>query len=131
MRDISVDQVCFIVIKTREYQAKVEPVAENIDHDDAERDILEDFSGDPTFDELAEALRDLNTDQRAELVVLAWIGRNDFTKDDWDEAIDGAQEVIGERFVRYMTGLPLLANCLEAGLDAFGESCESFEAGRS
>jgi len=60
MRDISVDQACFIVVKTREYQAKVGPVDENID--DAECDVLEGFAGDPTFGELTEAVRDLNTD---------------------------------------------------------------------
>ena len=87
-------------------------------------------AGDPTFDELSEALRDLNTDQRAELVALTWIGRSDFTKADWAEAIDGAQEVIGERFVRYMTGIPLLTDYLEAGLEEFGESCGAFETGR-
>jgi hypothetical protein len=130
MRDISVDQVCFIVVKTREYQTKVEPVGENIDGDDAERDILEDFAGDPTFDELTQALRDLNADQRAELIALTWVGRGDFTKKDWAEALDGAQEIIGERFVRYMTGIPLLADYLGAGLEEFDESCEAFETGR-
>ena len=130
MNEISVDQVCFIVVKTREYQTKVEPVGENIDGDAAERDVLEDFAGDPTFDELTEALSDLNADQRAELIALTWIGRGDFTKADWAEAIDGAQEVIGERFVRYMTGIPLLADYLEAGLEEFDESCEAFETGR-
>lgn len=130
MRDISVDQVCFIVVKTREYQTKVEPVGENIDSDDAERDVLEDFAGDPTFDELAQALRDLNADQRTELIGLTWVGRGDFTKKDWAEALEGAQEIIGERFVRYMTGIPLLADYLEAGLEEFDESCEAFETGR-
>ena len=131
MLNISLDQVCYIVAKTREFQAKVEPVGENIDGDDAERDMLEDFAGDPTADELVEVLTDLNDDQRAELIALAWIGRSDFTKADWAEAIDGAQEVIGERFVRYMTGMPLLADYLEAGLDEFDLSCEGFEKSRS
>ncbi len=130
MRDIGVDQVCFIVAKTREYQTKVEPVGENIDADAAERDVLEDFAGDPTFDEQTEALRDLNADQRAELVALTWIGRSDFTKVDWAEAIEGAQEVVGKRFVRYMTGIPLLADYLEAGFEESDESCEAFETGR-
>ena len=44
--------------------------------------------------------------------------------------IEGAQQVIGERFVCCMTGIPLLADYLEAGLEEFDESCEAFESGR-
>src|SRR3546814_7520382 len=66
MQNISVDTVCYIIIKAREYDVKTAPVirdpASN-PSDDGEVEVLQDDPGDPTTAELSAALRRLNRDE--------------------------------------------------------------------
>lgn len=133
MPTISPEKVCFIVVKTREYQAKVEP--EEMDEgsnpaDDGVRAILEDYADDATFEELIGALEALNEDELNELMALAWLGRGDFETAEWNEAVAQAAERERDEVVRRLTSIPLLADFLEAGLAQFGQSCDEFELGR-
>jgi hypothetical protein len=131
--NISLDKVCYIIVKAREFDVKVEP--EDPDSgsnpaDDGERDILEDLADDPTLAELTEAIDDLNEDEIVDLVALAWLGRGDFTIGDWAEAQALAQERHRRKSAPYLTGMPGLGDYLEEGLAAFGLSCEDEEEGR-
>src|ERR1043166_580341 len=87
--NISPEKVCFIIIKAREFDVKVEPVepdpASN-PADDGQSEILEDYPDDPTQTELRDAIDDLNDDETTDLVALAWIGRGDFDRSDLEEA---------------------------------------------
>ncbi len=99
---ISIDpeQVCFIIVKAKELDAKVEPDDPDSGSnaaDDREIDILEDFADDPTLQELTEAIEALNADQHAELLAMLWLGRGDWQVEDWDEALTEA--------ARYRLGL--------------------------
>ena len=77
--------------------------------------------GDPTREELAGAIRDLNEDERAELIALAWLGRGTYDLDEWDEAVATARSEHGKRAAEYLLGLPLLGDYLEDGLALFDE----------
>jgi hypothetical protein len=127
------ETVCYLIVKAREFGVKVEP--ENLDSgsnpsDDHEVDVLEDFADDPTLEELSSALDSLNDDESLDLVVLAWIGRGDYTVEDWQEAREQATEIpMGDR-PRYLIGTPLLGDFLEEGLSALGYSCEDVEIER-
>jgi len=74
--NISVEKVCYIIVKAREYDAKVEPLepdpASN-PSDDGDREILEDYAGDPTLQELQVAISDLNDDEVVDLIAMAWV----------------------------------------------------------
>lgn len=130
---ISPERVCYIIIKAREFDAKVDPVESDPGSnpaDEGEREILEDFADDPTLAELRAAIDDLNDDQVVDLIALAWLGRGDFTKDDWLEARALARERHRRRSANYLIGMPGLGDYLEEGLAALGYSCEDYEAGR-
>ncbi|MGE0116927.1 MAG: DUF3775 domain-containing protein [Dongiaceae bacterium] len=127
------ETVCYLIVKAREFGVKVEPddpdSASN-PSDDREIDILEDFADDPTFEELSSALASLNEDESLDLVALAWIGRGDYTVDDWQEAREQAEEIpLGDR-PRYLLGTPLLGDFLEVGLSELGYSCDDVEIER-
>ena len=92
--------------------------------------ILEDFADDPTYQELRSALESLNEDERAELLALTFVGRGDFTKDEWSEAMAEARDVMDAHVVDYLIGIPLLGDYVEEGFAAFGHSCEDVELGR-
>jgi hypothetical protein len=72
----------------------------------------------------ASQLRDfidaMNTDEQAHLVALAWIGRGAFEVEDYDEAVATARAEATTPTADYLTGMPHLAENLEAGLEAMG-----------
>ena len=127
------DKVCYLVIKAREFDAKVEPHEQDPGSnpaDDRGVGILEDYADDPTFQELTGALESLNEDEMVEVMALTWLGRGDYDKNEWGEALAHARRVRDENVVRYLTGIPQLGDYLEEGLSRFGHSCESVEMGR-
>jgi len=130
MPEINPAKVCFVIEKAREFlseDAGVEPDASNPTDDD-ERVVLTDAGG-AYRRELVEFVRDLDVDEAAALVALAWIGRGDFEADDWKSAVLAASERSEGPTWKYLLGMPLLPDYLEEALDAFGRSCEDAESG--
>jgi hypothetical protein len=130
---IDPEQVCFIIIKAKELDAKVEPDdpgSGSNPADDRQIDILEDFADDPTLQELTGAIEALNDDQRAELLAMVWIGRGDVDASDWKRALREAGETVSRSFVGYLVGTPMLGDLLEEGYSQLGYSCEDQEIDR-
>lgn len=133
MVTISPEKVCYIVIKAREFDEKVDPGDDDPGSnpgDDLSVEILEDRPGDPTLEELMGAIDVLNEDEGLELIALAWIGRGDFEPEEWDEAIEAAREVPEKRIANYLTQMPLLGDYLEEGLARFDLNCTEYEINR-
>ncbi|HEV7491179.1 MAG TPA: DUF3775 domain-containing protein, partial [Rhodanobacteraceae bacterium] len=117
-------KIAFIVEKAREFDAKEggsDPDSGSNPTDDGSADILEDQGGDATRQELFDAIRELNADQRIELIALAWIGRGTYDLDDWQEALETARSEHGKRPAYYLMEMPLLGDYLEEGLSEFGD----------
>ncbi len=130
MLTINPDKVCFVIAKAREIDVKVAPEELSDDSDDMER-ILEDYADDATFQELKAFLDVLSDDELRELLALTWMGRGDYTVEDWQTAMKEISDVREKHTVDYLLGTPLLADFLEEGLSQFGRSCADFEPGRS
>lgn len=82
--------------------------------------LIEEKSEDLTTEEFRELIQDLNVDEAAELIALAWIGRGDFEASEWADAVAQARERVNRRTASYLLGMPLLADLLEEGLEALG-----------
>jgi Protein of unknown function (DUF3775) len=131
MPEINPAKVCFIIEMAREYQSGdvgVEPDASN-PTDDEERVMLTDAADRPTRRELVEYIKDLDVDESAALVALAWIGRGDFEAKEWRAAVAEANARAEGPTWKYLLGMALLPDYLEDALSAFGRSCEGYEAG--
>ena len=89
--------------------------------------MLEDRRDDPTFAELMGTLEALNEDEISDLVAMTWIGRGDFTRDDWEDAKDQARERGTKGTAEYLLGTPLLGDYLESGFNELGYSCDDIE----
>jgi hypothetical protein len=131
--DISVEKVCFVIVKARELDVKVAP--QELDDgsnasDDGMQRILEDYADDPTYEELRSFLAAQSDDELRELVALTWIGRGDYDADDWDDVLSEVEDVRERHTIDYLLGTPLLADYLEEGLSQFGLSCEDVELDR-
>jgi hypothetical protein len=129
--EIAPEKVAHVIIKAREYDAKVGPWNSTPGEGDAEEDpssILEDFAGDPTRAEIAGFIAMLNEDEKAHLVALAWIGRGTFEPEELDEAVETARSERPNSTARYLLGMPMLADFLEEGLEKLGYSVEDIES---
>ncbi|TPM27005.1 DUF3775 domain-containing protein [Mesorhizobium sp. B2-3-4] len=90
-------------------------------HDNHHHDgLAEESAENLTEEELRELINDLNVDEAAELIALAWIGRGDYDASEWSEAVAAARERANKRTAKYLLGMPLLADLLEEGLEAIG-----------
>jgi hypothetical protein len=131
---VPLETLVYIVEKAREFDAEVPPVlvddgSNPTDDEAGDTSILEDRPDNPTAAELKEALETLNDDQRDEMVALTWVGRGDFTSEDWDEAISAARDRHNGDEARYLMGTPLLADYLEEGAAQLGYAREDLEEG--
>ncbi|HLU91919.1 MAG TPA: DUF3775 domain-containing protein [Pedomonas sp.] len=131
---ISTEKVCFLIIKAREYMGKdvvTIPDPGSNASDDAMTSVLEDHSDDPSEQELADFIENLNDDEKFDLVALAWLGRGDDTADNWSrlrtEALTASHTA---STAEYLMGMPMLPDYLEEALSQFGLSCTEFETGR-
>src|SRR5262245_53678716 len=118
---ISTDSLAWIIEKAREFDAEVEvddPDSGSNSSDDNEVAILEDTDDNPVEQELASFLSDLNDDAMAELLALMWIGRGDFDRRDWSEALRSARTRKNAHAVSYLMGTPMLGDLIEEGLAA-------------
>ena len=131
---ISPEQVCFIIVKAREFDAKDEvtdPDPGSNPSDDRDAAILEDHSDDPVVEELTSFINALSDDAQVDLVALAWLGRDDYSASDWQDVRAEAADAHNRRTTaQYLLGLPLLGDFLEEGLSMLGYSCEEFEIER-
>ncbi|TPK89829.1 DUF3775 domain-containing protein [Mesorhizobium sp. B2-4-12] len=90
-------------------------------HDNHHHDgLAEESSENLTEEELRELINDLNVDEAAELIALAWVGRGDYDPSEWSDAVTAARERPNRRTAKYLLGMPLLADWLEEGLEAIG-----------
>ncbi len=128
--EIAPEKVAHVIIKAREYDAKVgawDNTPEEGDADDNPDAILEDFANDSTRAEIASFIEALNDDEQASLVALAWVGRGTYEAEEFDEAVETARRERTNATSRYLLGIPMLADFLEEGLEKMGFSAEDAE----
>ena len=121
--EISPLKIGYVIVKAREVAAKVAAWDDSATSDHDADSILESFSDDATRSELKSLIQDMNEDEQASLVALAWIGRGSFGPEELDEALETARTERTNRTEEYLLGMPLLADYLGEGLAAFGLSC--------
>jgi hypothetical protein len=126
MPEIDLAKMCFIIEKSREYLGEDVGVEADDSNpaDDDEHIMLTDTAGRSLRRELIEFIKDLDADEAAALVALAWIGRGDLQPEEWKIAVAQAKERAEAPTWRYVLDMELLPDYLEDALSAFGRSCE-------
>lgn len=93
----------------------------DVEEDDVDEDLLmqfaDDYSDDPYYEQLTSAINDLEPDQQVSLVALMWLGRGDYSVDEWDDVIAQAKEQWTDHTAQYLISTPLLSDYLAEGLD--------------
>lgn len=117
------DLLAFIVAKARGFDALVEvddPDSGSNPADDGGIASLEDTTDNPVEAELTETLRGLSEEALTELLALLWVGRGDFNRRNWIDALHQARETKNRRIVSYLAGTPMLGDLIEEGLAELG-----------
>ena len=121
--NISDEKLAFLVLKAREFDAEVDPAEPDPGSnptDDRDVGVLEDLPDNSVEAELRDALRALNEDEAIDVIALMWIGRGDFSREEWGEARRLATERHRRDPTGYLMGNPTLADDLEEGAEAVG-----------
>ena len=132
MPDINPDKVCFVIVKAREFDVQDEGLeADDLNaSDDKFVSVYASGRDDSVRKELKEFIDGMDEDEQCELVALCWIGRGDFSPEEWKIAVAEARSRRQGSTADYLIGIPLVSDYLEEGLSRFDLSCEGFEAGR-
>ncbi len=127
MLEINPETVCQLITLARDFQTQE---VQEIDEDEINLDesivsnISDNDERDHTQSEIKSMIEDLEPDQQVNLTALMWLGRGDFSTDEWDKALQEAGDSWNNRSADYLIGTPLVADYLEEGLNLLGYSCE-------
>src|SRR5947209_2898086 len=132
LSELAVEKVCFIVVKAREFDVAGGEPSDDASNPSDDRFVsaLTPANENTTRRELSAFINALDDDEKTELVALLFVGRGDYTPEEWDDAIAAARDRGDPPIARFLLGEPLLGDLLEDGLSAFDLSCEDFEKGR-
>ncbi len=128
MLTIPLSTLGWIIVKAREFDGKDVDTDDPGDDSDNPLGVLEDRADDPTFDELTSWISDLNDFQKAELVAIFWLGRDDGDASDFAGLLKEARSQQGKSTARYLLGSPLLGDYLEEGLERLGIDTSEVES---
>jgi hypothetical protein len=126
MLEISPRKVAHVIVRAREFDVKVARWDGPGDVADSDT-ILESRSSDATESELKSFIRSMNSDEKASLVAVMWIGRGTYTAGELAEAMQTASEEATTPTEDYLLGVPLLSDYLEEGLEKLGFSAADAE----
>lgn len=121
---LNTETVQFIIDKVHEFHELDEVIVpEESEEVAVNEDMLAqfsaDYSGDPYYRELTGTINELEPDQQMILVALMWVGRGDYSLDEWGDALGYARESWTERTATYLLTTPLVADYLAEGLQQF------------
>jgi hypothetical protein len=123
--DLNPENVYFLIGKLREFHAKEAvsiPQVPTSPADDWAQQVLADHLDDASFSEVAAVVDDLAPDQQITLVALMWLGRGDYSLDEWEQALEDARDGYNGRTASYLAATPLVSEYLEEGLQLHGYS---------
>lgn len=124
--DINSDTVCRLIALAREFHAQEEvviPEEPGNPSGDWGQQMLASHSEDSTFREFKSIVLDLEPDQQHQLVALLWLGRADYSMDEWTDAVTYAAECDAGNTAEYLIAHPMLSDYLIEGLAAYDISC--------
>jgi len=124
MLEVSTDIIQAIIDRAHEFHGKegvVIPESPEEPGGDWAMQVLASHTGDMTYQEVRNIINDLEPDQQVQLVALMWVGRGDFSEEEWGEALEQAGDNWNKRTAEYLLATPLLADYLEEGLSVMGQ----------
>lgn len=132
LSELEPEKVCFLIVKLREFGVQAETnLGGGSDASDDRFVAVFNNEVNPSVVSEAEGLIEaMNSDEKRELIALALVGRGDYAKEEWPDALAAASSHPAPTTASYLMGDPKISDELEEGLGLFGFSCLDFETGR-
>jgi len=139
MQDLKPETVGHIINRVRELNAGAETVQPDeeaeayergqheVDETALEQERHDEHEHDPVYQELTAFIAGLSLDAQYELIALAWLGRGDGSRDDFDDLTALARDRHSDHTAGYLLAMPLLGEYLADGLEAFDFAVSEFE----
>ena len=130
--ELNPEKVCFLIVKLREFGVQAEPnLGGGSDASDDRFVAVFNNEADPSVTKEAEGLiAAMNDDEKRELIALSLVGRGDYSKEEWKDAMAAAGSRPGPTTASFLEGNPTASDDLEEGLSLFGFSCLDYETDR-
>ena len=126
MQAISSEKVCYVIVKTREFDAKEAAPYDDPGGnatDDNDHQILSEQPDDSVYEELMSFLESLSEEELCELHAMIMLGRGDVDMENWEDAVQTAQDDLDESTPKHLLEIPLISDYLSEALSQFGQSC--------
>ena len=126
--DLNREIIQEIIEHAREFQAKEGVVfpenPEELSEDDFMQ-ILADHENDLTYTEVKQVINGLEKDQQIMLVAIMYLGRGDFSLEEWEDCVAEASNGWTSHTAEYLLSKPQIADFLENGLELLGYESEA------
>jgi hypothetical protein len=132
MLNLNADKVCFVIVKVRELDVQSEEATgdSSNDADDGFASVYTERADSSVRKELVEFIGAMDEDEQRELIALYLIGGEDYSIEEWEDALAAASSHPQRSTAAFLLASPSLSDQLEEGLSLFGLSCADFETGR-
>ncbi len=123
---INPETIYAIIDRIHEFQAKegiVLPEEMDAISSHSALQILADHQDDLSYQEALNEITNLEPDQQAELIALMWLGRGDYSKEEWKQALEEITRSFNfynQDVGRYLFGKPQVVEYLLEGLKQLG-----------
>jgi hypothetical protein len=130
--ELNPEKVCFLIVKLREFGVQAEP---NLGggSDASDDKFVAVFNNEKNPSVVGEAkglIEAMDVDEQRELIALFLVGRGDYAKEEWSEAMAAAGSHPEPTTSDFLMADPTASDSLEEGLSIFGFSCQDFETDR-
>lgn len=122
MININPEIIRFVINTAREFQTECDNVTQDdqVNPLEEEFDISSNSSTEHTVNVFDVVINDLEPDQQQCIVALMWLGRGDFSIDEWPDAINEARDHWSNHTASYLISTPMVADYLAEGLAMHG-----------
>ena len=132
LSELNPDKVCVLIVKFREFGVQAEPnLGGGSDaSDDKFVAVYENEANSSVVREAEGLIEAMNVEEKRELIALSLVGRGDYSKEEWADAVEAAGSHPEPTTAAYLLQIPTVSDDLEEGLSLFGFSCDDVEADR-
>ncbi|AWN75031.1 DUF3775 domain-containing protein [Legionella anisa] len=122
MLSLDTETIRDLLDKARQFQAKEDVSFPEVTDEMDALYVLADHQDDPVYQETTEFIDNLRPDQQATLVALMYLGRGDYSQEEWEDALNFAEDELTEHTGEYLLSRPTVADDIARGLNMLGIS---------
>ena len=122
MLNLDSETIYNLLDKARQFQVKDDVGLVEMDDEMDSLKVHDDCDDGAIYQEAVAFINHLREDQQATLVALMYLGRGDYSEEEWSDAYNLAEGELSDHTGEYLLARPLVADDIERGLYLLGIS---------